>query len=100
MKRMFPDYSLIEREKMENEIALDPLAWPLIRGTGGVRKARFSRGNRGKSGGGRVCYLYVQVMETIYMLKAYGKNEQEDLSDTEKKLIKKLGEKILDIEGY
>lgn len=48
--------SLKEREKMEDEIAIDPLAWPVIRGSGGVRKARFSRGNMGKRGGGRVCY--------------------------------------------
>lgn len=48
-----------EREDMEDEIASDPLAWSVIAGTGGVRKARFSRGDMGKRGGGRACYLYL-----------------------------------------
>ncbi len=42
-----------ERAAAELEIALAPTAWPVIRGTGGARKARAARGGRGKSGGVR-----------------------------------------------
>src|SRR5262245_370705 len=88
-----------EREKIENELASDPLAWPVIRGSGGVRKARFSRGNMGKRGGGRVCYLYLHAYETIYLLKAYAKNKQDDLTEKEKKKIKQVVDQILEILG-
>lgn len=91
--------SLEEKEAMENEITVDPLAWPVIRGSGNVRKARFSRGGKGKRGGDRVCYLYLQVHETIYMLKAYAKNVQEDISQKEKKQMKQLVDQILEIAG-
>lgn len=79
-----------EREKLENMIAENPLFWPVIRETGGLRKARFSRDNLGKSSGGRVCYIYLQIHKVIYMIKAYAKNSQENLSSKEKKDIKKL----------
>jgi hypothetical protein len=91
--------SLKEREKMEDEIAQDPERWPIIRGSGGVRKARFSRAGMGKRGGGRVCYLYLQLHETLYLLKAYSKNEQDSLSEKEKKQIRKIVEEILEIVG-
>lgn len=87
------------RHKMENEIATDPLNWPIIRGTGGVRKARFVRDAIGKRGGGRVCYLYITLHETIYFLTAYTKNDKEDLSDKEKKQMRNIVEKILEIIG-
>jgi len=32
-----------ERRTAEDEIADDPLGWPVIRGTGGARKARAAR---------------------------------------------------------
>lgn len=45
-----------ERTTAEMEIALALEAWPIIPGTGGVRKARAARGGRGKSGGARIIY--------------------------------------------
>lgn len=35
-----------------------PKSGDLIEGTGGIRKLRWSRGNKGKSGGVRVIYYY------------------------------------------
>jgi len=88
-----------ERREMENQIATDPLNWPVIRGTGGIRKARFSRDAVGKRGGGRVCYLYINIHETIYFLLSYAKNDKEDLSEKDKKKMKKIVEQILDVIG-
>jgi hypothetical protein len=87
------------RYEMENQIAMDPLHWPVIRGTGGIRKARFARDGVGKRGGGRACYLYITVHETIYFLSAYAKNEKDDLSDQDKKKMKNIVEQILEIIG-
>lgn len=91
--------SLAEREQMEKEIAHDPLYWPVIRGTGGVRKARFACDNLGKRGGGRVCYFYLQIYQTIYMLKAYKKNQQENLTEKEKKQIYQIVKQIKQFVG-
>ena len=46
---------------MEANIAADPLAHPVIRGTGGFRKARWSRGASGKSGGVRAIFYYLYL---------------------------------------
>jgi len=85
-----------QRIDLENKIAVDPFDWPVIHGTGGVRKARFARDGMGKSGGGRICYLYLSVHEVIYFLLAYPKNDKEDISDQDKKKMRKLVQQILE----
>ncbi|MDF2964740.1 MAG: RelE-like Cytotoxic translational repressor of toxin-antitoxin stability system [Rickettsiaceae bacterium] len=79
-----------ERSAAEDEIASDPLAWPVIKGTGGIRKARAKRNNVGKSGGIRIIYYFLSDEETIFLLTAYAKGEQEDLSAADKKVLSKL----------
>ena len=74
-----------ERTAAENEIAADPFAWPVISGTGGIRKARAAAGGKGKSGGVRVIYFYLASPESIYLLTAYRKTRQEDLSADDRK---------------
>lgn len=50
--------------------------------------------NRGKSGGGRVIYVDVVIRERIYLLLAYPKNVQTDLTAEQKKMMRKLIERI------
>ena len=76
--------------KAEDEIALSPDRWPVISGTGGVRKARSSKGDSGKSGGVRILYYFILVDEVIYLLDIYAKNEKENITAADKKLIKKI----------
>lgn len=66
-----------------------PRSAPLIRGTGGLRKLRFSRRREqiGKRGGARVCYAYFEKHRTVLLVMAYGKDEKDDLSATEKRAI-------------
>jgi len=45
-----------ERGDVIDYVAANPKAGDLIQGTGGVRKLRWARGGRGKSGGVRVIY--------------------------------------------
>jgi mRNA-degrading endonuclease RelE of RelBE toxin-antitoxin system len=79
-----------EAVTIEDKIASDPQAWPVIQGTGGVRKARGARGSSGKSGGVRVIY-YVQVSaDTLYFLSIYAKNEQENLTDEQKRKLREF----------
>ena len=57
-----------------------PELGPLIRGSGGLRKARWSPRGSGKRGGLRIIYFWEEADETFLMLYAYRKNQQEDLS--------------------
>ena len=69
-----------ELEALESEIVSNPLAGDVIQGLKGIRKIRFAYGGRGKRGGGRCIYLMLQVEASIYLLLAYGKAKQTDLS--------------------
>jgi hypothetical protein len=79
-----------ERAAAELEIALAPTAWPVIPGTGGARKARAARGGRGKSGGARIIYYVVTRRGVLYLLDVYAKSTKENLTDAEKREIRKL----------
>ncbi|HXB73380.1 MAG TPA: hypothetical protein VNY05_34395 [Candidatus Acidoferrales bacterium] len=58
----------LEIDAMEASIAADPEAHPVVPGTGGVRKARWSRQGKGKRGGVRVVYYYWVLDNEVYML--------------------------------
>lgn len=79
-----------ERAAAELEIALAPLAWPVIAGTGGARKARAARGGKGKSGGARIIYYVVVRRDVLYLIDIYAKGAKEDLTDAEKQEIRRL----------
>ena len=68
----------------------DPQSGPVMEGSGGIRKVRFPLENRGKSGSVRVCYTDFEEYEVIYLITAFEKNEQENLSAEEKIILKKL----------
>jgi hypothetical protein len=91
-------FSAAERAAAELEIALAPMAWPVIAGTGGARKARAARGGRGKSGGARIIYYVLTRRNTLYLLDVYAKSAKEDLTDGEKREIRNLIA-ALDAEG-
>lgn len=76
--------------RLELDIMSDPSKYPVIQGTGGLRKARFAFENRGKSGGVRVCYVDFVVKETIYLITVYPKNEKDNLSKAERNEIRKM----------
>jgi hypothetical protein len=78
------------RKKLEDSIAEDPTLAPVISGTGGIRKLRWSVPGRGKRGGIRMIYFYHARPEEIYLLMAYGKSTQEDLTPADKKVLSKL----------
>ncbi len=83
-----------ERAEMENAIAASPESHPIIPGTKGVRKARWSRPAMGKSGGLRVVYYFWAEPHAVVLITAYAKNEKENLTDADKKKIRKLVESL------
>ncbi len=74
----------------------DPASGPVMEGTGGIRKVRFPLENKGKSGSVRVCYTDFEEYEVIYLITAFTKNEQDNLTDAEKKVLKKLVKSLKD----
>jgi len=67
-----------------------PNAGDLVQGTGGVRKIRWARPGRGKSGGVRTIYIDFASRETIWLITVFGKSERVDLSAEERNEIRRF----------
>lgn len=78
-----------ERTELVAYLAEHPNSGALMQGTGGIRKLRWARKGRGKSGGIRVIYYYHNESMPLYLLAAFGKNEKANLSAEEKQLLAK-----------
>ena len=75
---------------MEAAIVANPGAAPVVRGTGGLRKLRWAGSGRGKRGGIRTIYFRQAGLDAIYLLTAYAKADQEDLSPADRKVLSRL----------
>jgi hypothetical protein len=82
--------------RLQQELLADPDRGDVIPGCGGLRKARVSQAGRGKGkrGGARVIYLNIPEANRIYMLTVYGKDEQEDLTSDQKKVLRAIAEEV------
>ena len=78
--------------KLFEELRDNPEKGDLIVGSGGARKIRLALGNRGKSKGARVIYHYFRIKERIYLLGAYPKSEQANLTKAQVNELKRLKE--------
>lgn len=87
-------FSEDERRELIDFLANNPLAGDEIKGTGGVRKLRFAASGRGKRGGARIVYYYLDDYVPLYALLAYAKNVQGDLTAEEKRTIATLAAAI------
>ena len=77
-------------------LEINPEAGQLIIGTGGIRKLRWTSGknNKGKSGGVRVLYHYSKNI-LLLLITLYNKSEKENISESEKKTLKLMVDKLL-----
>lgn len=75
--------------RLELEILKNPKMWPVIPGTGKLRKMRFAFEHEGKRGSTRVCYVDFVAHETVYLVTIYPKKEKDNLSIAERNKIKK-----------
>lgn len=71
-------------------LLLRPETGRVIPGSGGLRKVRWSQESKGKRGGCRVIYYRDEPSETFYMLYAYGKSNQEDLTADQVRALGRL----------
>lgn len=71
-------WSEAERQEFITFIAANPEAGDIIRGSGGFRKVRWSRGGVGKSGGARVIY-FLGRDEVVWLMIVYAKAKFDNL---------------------
>ena len=77
-------------------LARRPKAGRIIQGTGGLRKLRFARPGKGKSGGSRVIYYYHDDTKPILLLLIYAKADQDNLTNAQKAQLKKHVNIVID----
>ena len=85
--------------RLEIELLNNPKVGAVLQGTGGVRKVRFAFDDRGKSGRIRVNDIDFEIYEKIFLLTAYAKADQANLTKQERNDLKGLVELLeLDLE--
>lgn len=77
-------------KQLEEILLKNPQMGDVVKGTGGARKMQIQLEGRGKRSGGRVIYVDVFEKEKLYLLLAYPKSVQENLTPTQEKVIKAL----------
>ncbi len=76
--------------RFQVSLMLNPEIGSVIPHSGGLRKLRWGLEGRGKRGGARVIYYWEPSREMILMLLVYPKNEQDDLSPEQARILSNL----------
>jgi putative component of toxin-antitoxin plasmid stabilization module len=76
-----------ELRELQARLIEQPDAGDLIRGAKGLRNLRWALPGRGQRGGARVIYYWRTSAGTIYLLCAYAKSRQSDLSEAHRKML-------------
>ncbi len=86
---------------IQTDLVRDPELGDLMEGCGGARKGRVGdkATGRGKSGGFRYVYVYIEIAGTIYLIHFFGKNEKANLTKTERNEIAKLVKELKRLYG-
>ncbi len=79
-----------EYAALQEHLVDQPKSGPVIAGTGGLRKIRWTVAGRGKRGGTRVIYYHVVAQAQIRMILIYRKGIKDDLSPREKAVLRKI----------
>ncbi len=82
--------------RMQSDLVQNPGRGAVVKGTHGIRKARVAdpASGRGKSGGYRYLFLYLEHAGRIHLLYLFSKGEQADLSPQQKQIIGALSQEI------
>ena len=81
-----------EYRLLQIQLINKPESGKVIRGSGGLRKLRWSGGGHGKRGGIRIIYYWFVSQDTLLLLFAYPKSEQDDLTPEQLRQLKKVVE--------
>jgi len=76
--------------QLQIALMLRPRQGPVIRRSGGLRKVRWATPGGGRRGGLRIVYYWAANEQTIYMLYAYAKAEQGDLTSAQARRLCRL----------
>lgn len=82
-----------EYSGLQHFLIKDPRAGNVIKDTGGLRKVRWTTGGKGKRGGVRVIYYFVDEADQFRMLLIYSKADRDDLTKEQKKLLREIKER-------
>ena len=85
IRALLPDE---EYRALQSALLLRPEQGAIIPGSGGLRKIRWAGRSRGKRGGIRVIYFWYVSDDAFYMLFAYAKGTQADLTPAQVKLLR------------
>ena len=82
--------------QIENDLLQNPERGPVITGTGGIRKSRAADPSRGKGkrGGFRYMYYYIEQDDQILLLLIFSKDEQDNLTPEQKKWLRENRETL------
>ena len=72
----------------QTELAKRAESWPVVRGTGGLRKSRMRLAGRGKRGSARVLYLWLPKRRVLFLYMTYTKGDIEDVPAAQLKTIR------------
>lgn len=78
--------------EIQADLIDNPQKGSVVRGLGGIRKARAANPTRGKGkrGGYRYMHLYLEHRDHIHLLFLLDKDEQEDLSNEQRRAIRRM----------
>lgn len=79
-----------EFRKLQLFLLSNPRSGSVIQGTGGLRKIRFKAKGKGKRGGVRIIYYFLDQKDRFYLLTLYSKNEVTDLTAFQKNKLKQF----------
>ena len=71
-------------------LMLRPTQGPVIKSSAGLRKLRWANPGAGKRGGVRIIYYWAPAETAFYMLYAYSKNEQGDLTPAQARRLGRI----------
>ena len=87
VKDLLPDE---DYRTLQVALLLRPEQGPVVKGGGGLRKIRWAPKGVGKRGGVRVIYYWQPEEQVIYMLFAYTKSAQEDLTPDQLRVLARI----------
>lgn len=85
-----------ERMDLVSYLAAHPKAGDLMEGTGGVRKLRWARAGKGKSGGVRIIYYVHSDAMPLYLLTLFAKSERANLGKAERNALLGMVDTLVD----
>ena len=82
--------SELERQDIICFLAHAPKSGVLIEGCGGIRKLRWRRGNKDKSGGVRIVYYFYNDHVPLYLITLFAKGDRANLTQAERNDLRDL----------